>query len=75
VGIALDIIDYLGIGLLPILGDLIDLAGIVYFWQVEKLKYYSLIGAVEFIPLADILPTFTFLGILAGTRKGKELIS
>ena len=60
-----DLTDYLVIGSIPIVGDIID--GIVWFsiyaWVMSKgldrpqMLMWS--GAVEMIPLGDLLPTYT----------------
>ena len=67
VGFALDVIDFLGIGLIPILGDVVDVIGALYFYRFVGVL--SLAGLVEIIPLFDILPTFTALGIYAAIKE------
>jgi len=65
VGAFLDILDYLLVGFIPILGDIVDLIGVAYFWRA--LGPVSLAGLVELLPGLDILPTYTALGVLAYT--------
>ena len=69
VGLALDAVDWLGLGLIPILADAIDLVGTVYFTKVVGLA--GLAGLIELIPLADVLPTYTALGIYADLKARK----
>lgn len=69
-GIALDAFDWFVVGFIPILGDVVDVAGIAIFYRYVGVT--ALGGAVELIPLADVLPTFTALGLYASIkRKGQ----
>ena len=68
VGVLLDLPDFLLAGLLPIIGDIIDVIGTFYFYRV--LGPAGLVGAVELIPGIDILPTYTALGVYAVLKKG-----
>lgn len=70
VGIALDVIDFLGIGLIPIVGDVVDGLGALYFYRFAGIV--GLVGLVEVIPLFDILPTFTALGIYVAIREKRR---
>lgn len=63
VGIVLDGLDYLALGLLPVMGDIIDVIGAIYFFKV--LGPIGLVSAVELMPMADVLPTNIFLGLWA----------
>lgn len=69
IGIALDVFDYIGFGMIPFLADIVDMIGLVYFWRI--LGPSSLIAAVEFIPLLDGLPMFTALGAYSYLRGRK----
>ena len=70
VGVAFDVIDFLGIGLIPILGDVVDVIGALYFYRFVGVL--GLAGLVEIIPLFDILPTFTALGIYAAIKEKRR---
>ena len=71
VGAAFDAIDFLGLGLIPILGDVLDVVAALYFYRFVGIV--GLAGLVELIPLADILPTWTALGIYAAVKeKGRR---
>ena len=70
VGLALDIIDWVLIGFIPGLGDVVDALGAIYFY-----KQLGIVGAlpiVEVIPGFDILPTNTAMGIYADYFAKKE---
>jgi len=69
VGVLLDLLDWLGWGMIPLLCDIVDALGIYYYWKVEKLDVVAALGAVELFPGLDVLPTFTALG---STRRLKE---
>ncbi|MEM4301545.1 MAG: hypothetical protein QXQ70_03125 [Candidatus Caldarchaeum sp.] len=66
VGGVLDILDWLGAGMVPVIGDVIDLVGIAYFWRL--LGPMALVGLIELVPVLDIAPTWTALGFLAYMR-------
>ena len=70
VGVAFDIIDFLGIGLIPIVGDVIDVAAALYFYKFVGVV--GLAGLVELIPFVDILPTFTAIGIYAAIKEKRR---
>ena len=70
VGVAFDAIDFLGIGLIPIVGDVIDVVAALYFYKFVGLV--GLTGLVELIPLVDILPTWTALGIYAAIKEKRR---
>jgi hypothetical protein len=70
VGALLDLVDYLAVGLAPILGDIVDLIGVAYFWRV--LGPVSLSGLLEVVPGMDVLPTFTALGAYAYMTGGRR---
>jgi len=70
IGLLLDIPDWLAIGSIPIIADILDIIGTVYFTKV--LGPAGISGVIELIPLADLLPTFTALGLYADMKKGEE---
>ena len=70
IGLLLDIPDFLGFGMIPILGDIIDVLGIIYFTKV--LGVGGVMGALELVPGLDELPIFTFLGVYADFFKKGE---
>ena len=67
IGMALDLFDYFVVGFIPIIGDIIDIFGMVIFYKY--IGIVALAGAVELIPLADILPTFSALGLYASLKR------
>ena len=70
IGLMADVFDLLIIGLLPILGDAFDVGMIVLWYTVLK-SPVALVGAIELIPLADILPIHTALGLYADMKVKK----
>ena len=67
IGLAFDVVDWLIIGMIPILFDILDI-GTMFYWY-KQLGTLGISGVVELIPGADILPTNVVLGYL----KDKEL--
>ena len=67
VGFMLDLPDFLGFGLIPVVGDIIDILGIAYFYRV--LGPTALAAALELIPGFDILPSYTALGLYATIKR------
>ncbi|PIR69587.1 MAG: hypothetical protein COU47_02420 [Candidatus Niyogibacteria bacterium CG10_big_fil_rev_8_21_14_0_10_46_36] len=73
VGFALisDIVDWLVIGSIPILGDILDIVTwmIVGFWmwwrKLKRAPGSIEAGIIELIPVADILPTWTAIVVLS----------
>lgn len=73
----LDVIDLIGIGLIPIAADVIDIIGIIVLYPY--IGIYSLMGFFELVPIiGDISPTFILSVVLARifkrrtiTRKGE----
>ena len=63
VGLLFDVVDWLVLGFMPILGDLVDLAAAAYFTHV--LGPVGLTSALELVPFADFLPTNILLGLYA----------
>ncbi|MEM1949381.1 MAG: hypothetical protein QXY50_02815 [Candidatus Caldarchaeum sp.] len=68
VGVLLDLLDWIGVGLIPLLADIADLVGVAYFYRL--LGPAALAGLLELVPLLDTLPTFTALGIYTYMRGG-----
>jgi len=68
--LALDVFDWAAVGMVPILGDIIDLIGTAYWFKV--LGPIGLATAIELIPGADILPTNLALGIYADSKAGEN---
>ena len=58
-GIADDLLDFTPIGELPVIGDMAD--SIAMFWTARAYPGKGAAGGelVEFVPMADILPSFT----------------
>jgi hypothetical protein len=67
IGIFFDILDWFGIGMLPILGDIVDLASTAYW--IHRLGPLGIASAAELVPLADVLPINIVLGYLADKQK------
>ena len=72
IGLALDMFDWLGIGMIPGLGDIVDVAA-TFFWM-SKLGPLGLIEAIECIPGVDLLPTNVILGVIVDTRLARTQI-
>lgn len=67
IGLALDLVDWFVVGLIPILGDAVDVIGIAIMYRYAGAV--AVAGAVELIPLADILPTFIAIGLYASLKR------
>lgn len=70
VAVAADIIDYLVIGLIPVVGDILDVAVwmliAVWVWSrgIKRPRAALLSGIIELIPvLGDLVPTWTFMAL------------
>ena len=63
VAIVLDVLDWAVIGSIPIYGDVFDLIGMGILFRL--LGPLGLIGAIELVPVVDVLPMFTISVILA----------
>lgn len=68
VGLVLDIFDWTCVGLIPVLGDVVDVAALLYW--IRCAGVVGLTEALELIPLPifDILPINTVLGLYADSR-------
>ena len=68
IGFLFDIVDWALVGLIPIVGDVLD-AVATFYWALV-LGPIGLTAAVEFIPFgADLLPTNIVLGLYADSKK------
>lgn len=69
-GVALvnDALDLAGIGSIPIIGDVLDLASSMILWRFLG-KNYSVPTVLEFVPGLDFLPTYTSIVVLAYYRE------
>ena len=70
IGLAFDIVDWIGIGLIPILFDILDILT-MFFWY-KQLGTIGLADVVELIPGADVLPTNVVLGYLKDKEVSKR---
>lgn len=70
-GLVLDAVDWIAVGLIPVLGDIVDVVGaFIWYRLIGPLGIASLI---ELVPLVDILPTNMLLGAYAdGYIKGRR---
>lgn len=74
IGFLFDLPDFLGFGLIPGLGDVFDLIGVAYFYSIIGKE--SLLGLIEIFLAADVIPTFTLLGIYATFQdKRRKMIN
>ena len=62
--IVLDGIDYVGVGFVTILGDVIDIISIPIMYKLLGNNLLAVLGAVELVPLADIFPSNTLLALI-----------
>lgn len=69
VGFLFDLADWLCIGLIPGIGELLDVIAIIVWWRI--LGPVALIDAIELIPAVDLLPTNVAFGVYADSN-GKE---
>ena len=69
VGGLLDLFDF-GIGMIPIVGDAVDILASLYWFK--KLGPTGLVGLIEVIPGLDLLPTNLALGYMADQKGGKK---
>lgn len=65
----LDLFD-LGLGMVPLLGDAIDVLASLYWFK--KLGPVGLAGLIELVPMLDLLPTNLALGYMADQKGGKK---
>jgi hypothetical protein len=67
VGLLFDLFDWIGLGMIPVFGDVIDAVTMIYW--VKVIGPAGLAEAIEFVPGADILPTNVVLGLYADSRR------
>ena len=68
--IANDVID-LGVGMLPIVGDMFDI--VVIFLAVARTRtFWQLLSILEIVPGLDIFPIHTVVTYLCMKKKGKS---
>jgi hypothetical protein len=72
IGLALDVFDWAGIGMIPGLGDIVDV-GAALFWM-SKLGPLGLTELLEVVPGADILPTNMVLGMVIDGRLARPQV-
>lgn len=73
IGFVLDVFDWIGIGMIPVVADIVDI-GAAIFWTVKLKNPLGLVAGIELIPLVDILPTNIAIGYYADQKaKGKGL--
>jgi len=73
IAVLLDLADWGIVGLIPVLGDALDIIGIAILFPF--IGVYALLGAVEFIPiLGDLAPSFTVAVILSRTGIFKKMM-
>lgn len=65
-----DLMDYTPLGALPIIGDAIDAATLPILYRL--IGRFSVAGLLEFIPLVDLLPTYTIAVAVAYFRARKK---
>ena len=68
-----DAVDYIGIGAVPVLGDILDAATSLALWRLLGVKYTAPTG-LEFIPGSDFLPIhITSVGVAyLHNKKGER---
>jgi hypothetical protein len=72
VGLLLDILDWLGLGIIPGIGGLIDTVGTAYFLKV--LGPVGAASALELAPFADVLPVNIALGLHADHNEKPPIL-
>ena len=70
IGLFLDLFDWAVVGLIPFLGDIVDLIAAFYWYR--KIGWAGAIAAVEILPVFDVLPTNIALGLYADNKGGKK---
>ena len=70
VAIVSDLLDYTAAGSLPVIGDVIDAITVPILYAL--IGKFSLFGAIEFIPFADLIPTYTIAVALAYRKELKK---
>jgi hypothetical protein len=73
IGLALDVFDWALIGMIPGVGDVVDIVAVLYW--TSKLGPAGLVEALELIPGADILPCNVVLGMMADGRAARGALT
>lgn len=68
-GFLLDTLDWIGIGMIPILLDVVDVVSAI-FWMMILKSPVGLAALIEVIPFADVLPMNIALGLVADSKRG-----
>lgn len=68
IAVANDGIDYLGVGSLPVAGDVLDLASSALLFPLIG-GYEPFLTLAELIPGVDLLPTYTVLVLWSWHRR------
>lgn len=67
IAIFLDVVDYVAFGWIPIIGDALDVLGMVLLYPF--IGFGAFVGIIEFIPvIGDLMPSF-ILAVLAFQQK------
>jgi hypothetical protein len=67
IGAIFDLVDWIGIGMIPVFGDVLDVAATI-FWFVSGVGLVGAASLIEVVPLADILPTNIVVGLYADNK-------
>ena len=70
IAIILDILDYTILGSLPIIGDALDAMTIPVLYAL--IGKFSLLGVFEFVPFADLIPSYTIAVALSYMKEKKK---
>lgn len=70
VAIISDLLDYTVLGSLPIIGDAIDAMTIPVLYAL--IGKFSLLGVLEFVPFADLIPSYTIAVALSYMKEKKK---
>jgi len=69
----LDVFDYVGVGLLPVVGDVVDIMGAcLLFYLMGPVGLASL---VELIPFLDVVPTYLAITLLAYLKARRPAVA
>lgn len=72
VGLLLDTFDWCVIGMIPGVGDVVDVISILYW--TGKLGPAGFAEALELIPGADVLPCNLVLGMMADGKAARQML-
>lgn len=71
IGTAFDLFDWIGIGMIPILADVVDIFATI-FWFTQGAGPIAAGSLIEVLPVADALPTNIAIGLYLDNKKGKK---